>query len=566
MLQIISGKLFTREPEHRNELRSILYTNLRVVREKPIETAAGRLMPVNTLHHSRAVVYEVTELIEAQPRGPGVLVSHGAEPYSRDFATIVSFALNVTCTPDPNLAERLTSGHRGVAVFNAPSKLVRRVFDAEVWCQDADATRLTDFVAQLIGLERRSYLAAMRAMRTYVTGLHRLADDLELAYTLLVASVESLAQGFDGHRATWADYDEAKRSVIDNALQGADGRLAEKVRLALLQIEHVSLARRFRDFTLAHLHPTFFRQEADGQLSPVGRAELTGALQEAYRLRSKYVHNLHELPRALTVGPEGSETARIGGATMLTFQGLTRLARHIIAEFVQRQPKVETEVYDYRLEPPSIVQVHLAPEYWVGHAAGLTPDMGLSRLEGFLEQIAAHLQHVPNAKVTDLREVLSKVETMLPTMNVAQRRPYVALYLLFNYLAPETVRMPNFETVRGRYGPDLDEPSVESLITHLVLSIPLDWPLSDNRKAHDDYFRRRDRKNGVKIHRVLEAGLSLSLAERCRAAGDMVQARQLIGHAVENFPGHVPLRDLEGSFDGASTIDWKAAVLPQPTG
>jgi hypothetical protein len=36
MLQINSGKLFTREPEHRNELRGILYTNLRFGHDKPI--------------------------------------------------------------------------------------------------------------------------------------------------------------------------------------------------------------------------------------------------------------------------------------------------------------------------------------------------------------------------------------------------------------------------------------------------------------------------------------------------------------------------------------------------
>lgn len=149
MLQINSGKPFTREPEHRNELRGILYTNLRVVRREPIETAAGRVLPVSTLRRSGALVYEVTELIEAQPRGPGVLVSHGAEPYLRDFATVVSFALSVTCTPDPDLAQRLTNGDRGVAVFDAPSKLVKRTFDGEVLCQDADAEHLTDFVTQL---------------------------------------------------------------------------------------------------------------------------------------------------------------------------------------------------------------------------------------------------------------------------------------------------------------------------------------------------------------------------------------------------------------------------------
>src|ERR1035441_6074259 len=101
MLQIASGKLFAREPGHRNELRGVLYTNLRLDREKPIETAVGRLLPTSTLRDAKTLVYELTELIEAPPHGPGLLVSHGMDPYLSEFAAIVSFALNVTCTPDP---------------------------------------------------------------------------------------------------------------------------------------------------------------------------------------------------------------------------------------------------------------------------------------------------------------------------------------------------------------------------------------------------------------------------------------------------------------------------------
>jgi hypothetical protein len=88
----------------------------------------------------------------------------------------------------------------------------------------------------------------MKAIRTYVTGLHRVADDLELAYTLLVASIESLAQDFDGHEGSWNDFDETKRKKIDQALADADVATADRVRAALVEIEHLALSRRFRDF------------------------------------------------------------------------------------------------------------------------------------------------------------------------------------------------------------------------------------------------------------------------------------------------------------------------------
>ena len=149
---------------------------------------------------------------------PGALVSHTVAPYLKDFAAVVSFALNVICTPDYELAARLTGARPGVLTESPPNQHIRRAFDNRVWCQDEDAAHLVQFVENLIGLDRKSFLAAMRSIRTYVNGLHRLADDFGLAYALLVASIESLAQDFDGHLAAWSDYEESKRLAIDKAL------------------------------------------------------------------------------------------------------------------------------------------------------------------------------------------------------------------------------------------------------------------------------------------------------------------------------------------------------------
>ena len=104
MLQIASGRLFRGKPAQRNRLRGVLYTNLEMY-NTVIDTAAGRLSYTSTLHDSKTLIYEFTELIEDD-----VLLSHGIDPYLSDFAAVVSFALNVTCTPDPELTFRLLGG------------------------------------------------------------------------------------------------------------------------------------------------------------------------------------------------------------------------------------------------------------------------------------------------------------------------------------------------------------------------------------------------------------------------------------------------------------------------
>jgi hypothetical protein len=50
-----------------------------------------------------------------------------------------------------------------------------------------------------------------------------MSDDLNLAYALLVASIEALSQEFDGFVPTWADLANVKRSGIGkNAIEFID--------------------------------------------------------------------------------------------------------------------------------------------------------------------------------------------------------------------------------------------------------------------------------------------------------------------------------------------------------
>ena len=414
MLQIASGKLFKRAPAHKNELRGFLFSNLHVVGERSVETAAGKLLPASTSsgRHGQ-LVYEFTEHIEEE-RSPGALVSHGIAPYIHDFATLVSFGLNATCTVSVDDAQRLTSRERSTKVGFMPSAFMPRTFDREVIVKDEELQSFVKFVDDLIGLERKYFLGAMRAIRTYVVALHRLADDLELSYTLLVASIESLAASFDQFDPVWEDYDEAKRAKVDRALADADLNTARKVREVLLEMDKTALGRRFREFAKAHLQPSFFREEVDGVEGPVSRADLDQALRAAYQLRSGYIHQLRELPRALAVATlVRGETIRTEGATQFTFRGLARFARHVILKFVRDQPKLDKEPYPYQSERHGIVQLPLASHYWVGRSDNVKLSSGIKRLQGFLDQLSSLFSKEKGAAITDLRPMLTKVEQLL---------------------------------------------------------------------------------------------------------------------------------------------------------
>ena len=560
MLQIASGKLFSRSPARSNLLRGTLYTNMELPSSNAIKTAAGSLLPTTSLANDRTLVYELTELMEDEP-APGVVASHNVDPYLLEFGAVASFVLRVTCTSEHDLTSRLISGRGGPGTNTTPQNLVRRVFDPQVFCGTQDTQLLIEVARDLIGLERTSYLAAMRAIRTYVTGLHRIADDTALAYTLLVASVESLVQDFDGFQGEWQDYPEEKRHAIDAALSGATEETQSQVRETLLRLDQIALGRRFRDFATEHLEPSFFREDAKDENNPLGRAELRGVLQQAYSLRSKYVHELVELPRRLSLPASYSETLLIDRHTYLTFQGLARLARHVILAFIRRQPKLEKEKYDYSLERAGIVQAQLSPEYWIGDSNRVTAPSGRARLEGLLQQVEANFRTGGVSKITDMRGVLAEVERMMPNIRRNERLPFLALYLIFNGLAPSNMRSKNLTKFQKIYASEIAKPSPEAMLMHLILGSDPNWSLDEHKAVHDKYFSTYHRQSSLKVPHTLAAGLSLTLAERYRNSGHATEAFDLIVSAAGNHPGHEPLYALLDTFDSQEQLNWRNVVF-----
>ena len=282
MLQINTGKLFSMGIGRTNQLRGVLYTNLKLPWRDDIVTKAGTLRSTDGRKGSQALVYELLENMEQAGEASGILVSHNVQPYIQDFSAVASFALNAIVTPDPELTAQLTNGEPGLSSYHPPSQFIRRCFDPELYITDLDAQELVDFCEQLVGVERRVYLGAMRAIKTYVAGIHRIRDDLGLAYTLMVSAIESLAQDFDGYSSTWEDVDVRKRVPIDEALECVESEVGLEVRAAILTTEHLALGRRYREFVLSHVDESYYRTGDALVGYAIAQCDLVEALRQAY--------------------------------------------------------------------------------------------------------------------------------------------------------------------------------------------------------------------------------------------------------------------------------------------
>lgn len=566
MLQIVSGKFYTSDERRETLVRGTIYSNIRVFSENDrIETAAGSLQPSTNLAGLRTLTYELIEQYEG-PIASGVISSIGAKYFLQDFSSIASFSLNAICTPDPDLLRRLV-GDQPLSPnsISPPRKYVGRMFEPEVSIKDADLDQFKEFTQDLIALKRSHYTAAMRAIRNYVTGLHRIGDDIDVAYTLLVASIESLARGFDGERPDWDEFDERKRTAIDRALVGADEAIADRVRNVLLDIEHSGLARRFRSFAINSLGPSFFREEAEQELRPIGKADLIVAVAQAYAIRSRYVHELAEIPKQIKHVWDLGDLVWDGDQPVLTLHGLTRLARHLIRSFIATSPKTEQEDYEYRGDFPNVVTMALAPEYWVSRHEGFRSGHARKKLEGYLS-IVVSLRMGDKKPLPDIRDLLRKYEKMLPQAKDEHRLPMIALYTLFNNLVSEEDRLPQASKTVENCEALLAPPSLEMLGVRLGLCADIPWSLSEVESLYGGYRRQKYKTSGLKLPELFEIAFSLIMAEAYRKALEIEKAISTLEDAVDDHPQSAALRAALSALknDGNSAISWMDLLLPKP--
>ena len=131
------------------------------------------------------------------------------------------------------------------------------------------------------------------------------------------------------------------------------------------------------------------------------------------------------------------------------------------------------------------------------------------------------------------------------------------LYTLFNELVIPEMKMEQYENVQRRYQSEIERPSVEAMVLHILMGTIPEWSLEKHQAAHDAYLRGQGRRDCLKLPPILRASLSLALAERHRVTGETEQALVLISTAVENYPGYSPFSQLEQSFSSNQEIPWK---------
>ncbi len=394
----------------------------------------------------------------------------------------------------------------------------------------------------------------MRAIRRIVRATQRAVDDPTLAYVDLVAALESLAASAD-ELPSWERLDGRKRKLIDEALEGAGEDVAERVRNAVLEAEQAGARWRFEKFVLDHIGPEYFREEAVGQLRPMRGPDLVPALNQAYKIRSRSVHSLDELPEHVTaLNDQADSTWAPTYGVMFTLQGLARLARHVIGNVVAQAPRGVDESFDWRTAVPGRLEMTLAPQYWLWQAAGFAHGTAARYFGGFADHVLG-LGVGEGEGVPPMDKVLDRIEELVPgTQPGPAKTSMVGLYCAWQGVVHPDHQRPNAQAFIDAHAQALAEPSMVAFVTGLLCNQLPEWTDDQWRELGQARRVERTRPSQLSLAPRFDAALHAVISEKLHLSGQADDALRFAGYAIEELPGEQLLLDWEAAL-GDGTAD-----------
>jgi hypothetical protein len=515
------------------------------------------------------VTVSVTEHLKAVlPSGrDDILIATGGTELIDDLADVLSFALNAVFSRDHDLVHRLVPSSSADRRRSSAWGQLRGTFDQLQIVTDAEIEDVSGFMTRLLALRRPEFEAAMKAIRRIVRAWQKVIDDPTIAYTDIVAALESLsAMVQNAPVPTWQNVDGRKRKLVDTALEGSSQGTASKVRQAVIEAEYAGSKMRFVEFVLANVSSAFYREEAVDAIRPIRAADLRRAVGLAYDIRSRNVHALTDLPPEAWVFTGGADTESPPGVgTMLSLEGLSRLARHVVRSYVVSAPTGTDATFNWRAAIPGQMTAELAPQYWIWQADGLTKGTAARYLDGFI-------RHLNDAKagraegMPDMNGVLGRIETLVPGMAASPAgTAMIALYFLWHRSLPPENHRSGAPSFLAKYQKALMAPSVTAFATGLLTDDLPTW--SDDQWLALATSRRQERatkKSAQPLPAELDAAMLVMAAHVLLAAGQESTAVQLAGWAVEEMPGHKQLCAWETSVAAGELpikIDLMAMIL-----
>lgn len=351
-----------------------------------------------------------------------------------------------------------------------------------------------DFLNNLFNLTRTEYEFVITSITAFINALESVDYNLELSYSLMVFSLESLCQKFDNFENEWTDYPGDIRDKIDKLNKEYEiiPEYYNELQNILIEDKHLKLTKRFVEFVKFYLDDEFFKEDAKNAKNPVRKSELDFVLENVYSIRSGYVHSLKEFNdiQVLMMQKLDKETMDNDKGKFLTLRGLARLVHNVLKNFVLQN--AELEKYE---ENPLQKEPHIN-----NYPKNGICDEGSFEKEEVRQYFKRFLLHFEKYSKKDnlyeLNDFIITLENNIYEIPNRFKSSAFALYYLCNKLYDENGLSPNFKKIYNKqpFNQILKELTVETLLTKLILNEEINWELKDIIECYEKYMKDKSKK------------------------------------------------------------------------
>ncbi|SHJ31850.1 hypothetical protein SAMN05444401_2732 [Clostridium amylolyticum] len=528
MLQVISKKFFKSDNYHSTLEKTIIYSNVNLFYK--LETNIATLEPIETFDGITSYLLTFENVLEYQKDPRFQLVAVGQGEIVEDLLACLSFYFNGIFETDRNYIENLLrEEQKNISDKSIPKKLLPEIFKRNIYIGEDKTEEFSKFVNNLLGLPNKKYIKVIASIKQVKDAIITINYNLELSYTMFVAAIESLATEFDSYKTKWEDClsQKNRRKDIDNILKNVDENSASDIRTIIIDDTHAKLGMRYRMFILKYISDKYYEEIVWDDIPKCKESLLEKAIKNSYQIRSSYVHALQSMPDLIKYGSDSEVYTDIKGNIFFTFNGITRLTKFVIKEFIYTEEKMEKEDIDYMNRLPGMIQARVASEYWIHNEKGYSIETAFKYYQGLLEYISKG--EYKESGFIDLKNVCKKIEQLIKGLNNNDKKiALVDFYLLYNFLLREEYRCENLEKFEGNYGDIVEEPYIENAMIFIVLGLRFPWNLDILNNIYDKYDRDRFKQNKIRIPNKLEICYMLEVANMAFIQGKMDIVRKFI--------------------------------------
>ena len=401
MLQIATGRFHKVASATKHVGHGTIFSNWDIYRE--VRT------PMGTIHRSIApgrLAGHVHEYVQHHTApGEGVLVWSGDKELNDDLAAAMTLFLPGFFDADQGVVlqttERDPAGHPRDG--RLPSNFLPVKLTPPISNPAGELERFEELLVRLTQLPRQQFEVLIECMRGFKRAILALRLDHLLAYSSLVFCLESLAQHLRPYDATWEDVPDPDRARIEASLSGLSLEQQGQVKDAIIEDRQLRLMKRFVSFTVEHVRPAYYRDQAAAIKNAIRPTEIESCLKVAYKIRSGYAHALTKEFEHLEIPMiADGETFTWDGQTVPTFRGLARLMEHVLRTIIMETDPVPPEDIHFTRLFPGVITMKVAPK----HALANYKEYKAGFAQHVLSLVSSHLWYLPAAKPNDRKLIL----------------------------------------------------------------------------------------------------------------------------------------------------------------